>query len=82
MQYSLDDQLSKKYNIGTHTPRKSFGRNYYDEVTEATEGINYDALNQLSEVYGHSSTQITRTYLGWRDEDIKQVYLGTKGIRV
>lgn len=64
-QYKL--QIS---NFSTHTMRKTFGRQV---VTMAGENSEM-ALIKLSEVFGHSSTAITRRYLGLRQQEISEVY--------
>ena len=42
-------------NMGTHTPRKTFGWFYY------LEG---NSLESLSKIFGHSNTDITAKYIG------------------
>lgn len=61
---------SKSSNISTHSLRKTFGRRVYDMNNKSEH-----ALILLSDVFGHSSIQITRTYLGLKSEEIASVYL-------
>ena len=63
-------QLSKKEQISTHSLRKGFGRRVYD-----MNGQSEHALIKLSEVFGHSSIQLTRIYLGLKQEELNEVYM-------
>lgn len=57
-------------NISCHSTRKSFGRAIFEKSEENSEM----ALIKLSEVFGHSNTQITRRYLGLKTEEILSAY--------
>ena len=64
-----------KYNIKTkngssHTLRKTFGRRVF-EVNDRTDS----ALILLSHIFGHSSTAITRRYIGLQEQEIENAYL-------
>jgi len=48
---------------GTHTLRKSFGQTFYHANGETME-----ALLQLKEIFGHSSIEITKRYVGITSE--------------
>jgi integrase len=67
--------IFKKYNIkvdgniSSHTFRKTLGR----RVMEQNDYSN-QYLILLSELFGHSSTSITRRYLGIRDKEIHDIY--------
>lgn len=61
---------SKFQNVSTHSLRKTFGRRVYDK-----NGKTEHALITLSDVFGHSNIQITRTYLGLKAEEIASVYM-------
>jgi integrase len=61
---------SKFQNVSTHSLRKTFGRRVYDK-----NGKTEHALIKLSEVFGHSNIQITRTYLGLKAEEIADIYM-------
>lgn len=63
-------QLAKKDNISTHSLRKSFGRRVYE-----MNGQSEHALVKLSEMFSHSSVQITRIYLGLKQEELNEIYL-------
>jgi len=68
-------ELKYKYrlnidNISTHTLRKTFGRRIYDLAGTNSE----HALVMLSEIYNHSNTNITRKYLGIKQQEIFQIY--------
>lgn len=67
--------VKKKYkipcnHISCHSLRKSFGRAIFERSEENSEM----ALIKLSEVFGHSNTQITRRYLGLKTEEILSAY--------
>ena len=57
-------------NPSSHTLRKTFGKRVYE-----MDGQSERALIYLSEIFGHSSTAITRRYIGITQEQIKDVYL-------
>lgn len=57
-------------HISCHALRKSFGRAIFEKSAENSEM----ALIKLSEVFGHSNTQITRRYLGLKQEEILEAY--------
>lgn len=50
-------------SIGTHTPRKTYG---YIQYISHDKDINY-----VQELFGHSSTKVTKAYIGL-DEDISK----------
>jgi site-specific recombinase XerD len=58
-------------NISTHSLRKSFGRQVYENNHQSEH-----SLILLSEIFCHSSVSITRKYLGLRKEEIENIYLG------
>lgn len=63
--YKILQKVAKNLNIdyiGTHTMRKSFGYWYYKE---------YKDVATLMTIFNHSSPQITLTYIGITDEEIK-----------
>lgn len=57
-------------NISCHALRKSFSRRIYDMAGDNKEEV----LIYLGEVLSHSSTQITRRYIGLKQEHILQAY--------
>ena len=59
-----------KLSISTHSLRKSFGRRVYDNCKQSEH-----SLVLLSDIFRHTSTSITRKYLGLRQEEIGNVYL-------
>lgn len=72
---SVLKELKVKYklhiaNFSTHSMRKTFGRQIVSMAGENSEM----ALIKLSEIFGHSSTAITRRYLGLRQQEISEVY--------
>lgn len=67
-------RLFKEYNIKTtnpssHTLRKTFGRRVW-ELNNYSE----KSLVLLSEIFNHSSVQVTKRYLGIKEEEIFDVY--------
>ncbi len=56
--------------ISSHSLRKTFGRRVW-LINEYSD----KSLILLSHLFNHSSVQITRIYLGIREEEIKDVYL-------
>lgn len=61
---------SKKLNISSHSLRKSFARHIWEQ-NERSEG----ALILISHILNHSSIQVTRIYLGIRQENIDDIYM-------
>ena len=73
----LFKEVKRDYNIkidhfSTHTMRKTFGRRVVEQAGQNAE----TALIKLSELFNHSSPQITRRYLGLRQEELMEVYDG------
>lgn len=67
-------RLFKEYNIkcpacSTHLLRKCFGRRIW-ELNNHSE----KSLVLLSEIFNHSSVQVTKRYLGIREEELFDVY--------
>ena len=60
----------KGERLSSHSLRKSFGRRVWD-----VNGRNDEALIFLSDIFNHSSTSVTRRYLGIRQEEIRDIYL-------
>ena len=68
-------QIKLKYrlkikNFSTHSMRKTLGRKVVESAGTGAEM----ALIRLSEMYNHSSVQVTRRYLGLRQQEISEVY--------
>ncbi len=57
-------------NYSSHAHRKTFGAHVVEMAGENAER----ALIKLSEIFSHSSVQITRRYLGLKAEEIGEVY--------
>ena len=57
-------------NFSTHSMRKTLGR----KVVESAGPNAEMALIRLSEMYNHSSPQVTRRYLGLRQQELAGVY--------
>ena len=56
--------------VSSHSLRKCFGRRVYD-----VNGQSEHALVKLSQIFNHSSTQVTRIYLGIQQEEIDDIYM-------
>lgn len=65
----LKYRLSLK-NFSSHSLRKTFGRQVFKVSGDNSEM----ALVKLMEIFNHSSLQITKRYLGLKDEEIKETY--------
>ena len=59
-------------NISCHSLRKTFGRAIFEKACENGQGEM--ALIKLQSVFGHSTPQITKIYLGIKQEEILQCY--------
>lgn len=67
------NRLMKKYfkgKVSSHSLRKSFGRRVWENDNESERSLIY-----LSEIFNHSSIQMTRIYLGIRQEELNEVYI-------
>lgn len=57
-------------NFSTHSMRKTFGRQVYNNAGSNAEL----ALVKLSELFNHSDVRTTRKYLGLRSEELMETY--------
>lgn len=57
-------------NFSTHSMRKTFGRQVYNNAGSNAEL----ALVKLSELFNHSDVRTTRKYLGLRTEELMEAY--------
>lgn len=57
-------------NVSSHSLRKTFGRRVWDN-----DGGSDRALTHLSQIFNHTSTQVTRTYLGIQQETLNDIYM-------
>lgn len=57
-------------HFSTHSFRKTFGRQVVEMAGENCEM----ALIKLGEIFNHTSTSITRRYLGLRQQELREVY--------
>lgn len=68
-------EIRVKYNLkiknfSTHSMRKTFGRQVYNNAGSNAEL----ALVKLSELFNHSDVRTTRRYLGLRSEELMEAY--------
>jgi len=61
---------SKDLNVSSHSLRKTYGYRVFENNNESDK-----SLILLSDIFNHSSTKITRIYLGIRDKEISDIYL-------
>lgn len=57
-------------HFSTHSFRKTFGRKVVEMAGENSEM----ALIKLGEIFNHTSSSITRRYLGLRQQELREVY--------
>ncbi len=68
-------QVFKFYNVkvqnpSTHTFRKTFGKRVWDMDDRSERSLIY-----LSQIFNHSSLNVTRRYVGILQEDIRNIYM-------
>lgn len=68
-------EIKKRHNVkidnfSCHSLRKAFGRKVFESSGENAQM----ALVKLSELFNHSSVQITKIYLGLREEELLEAY--------
>lgn len=64
--------IASAEHFSTHSLRKTFGRRVWTQ--ECDRGRGDQALLLLCDIFGHSSVNITKRYLGIRQEEILSVY--------
>ncbi len=57
-------------NFSCHSIRKTFGRQVFNMSGDNSEM----ALIKLMEIMNHSNMEITKRYLGLKDQEIKEAY--------
>ena len=57
-------------HFSTHSLRKTFGRRVVEQAGTQSEM----ALIKLSEIFNHASPMVTRRYLGFRTQELNEVY--------
>ncbi len=60
----------KVQNASTHTFRKTFGKRVWEMDDKSERSLIY-----LSQIFNHSSIQVTRRYVGIVQEDIRNIYM-------
>ena len=68
-------EIKKRYNVkvdnfSCHSLRKAFGRKVFESSGENAQMV----LVKLSELFNHSSVQITKIYLGLREKELLETY--------
>ena len=62
-------QVGIEYNIGTHSPRKTFGM-----ISRMLHPNDYDSMELLQTIYNHSDTKTTNHYIGLTKKKIDAYY--------
>ena len=57
------------YNVGTHSPRKTFGR-----MSRMLHPNDYDSMELLQSIYNHSDSKTTKRYIGLTKEKMDQYF--------
>jgi len=63
------EDLGIEYNIGTHSPRKTFGM-----ISRMLHPNDYDGMELLQSVFNHSSTKVTGRYIGLTKQKVDAYY--------
>lgn len=58
-----------EYNVGTHSPRKTFGM-----MSRALHPGDYDSMELLQTIYNHSDTKTTKHYIGLTKQKVDKYY--------
>lgn len=58
-----------EYNVGTHSPRKTFGM-----MSRMLHPGDYDSMELLQTIYNHSDTKTTKHYIGLTKQKIDSYY--------
>lgn len=58
-----------EYNVGTHSPRKTFGM-----VSRMLHPGDYDSMELLQTIYNHSDTKTTKHYIGLTKKKVDKYY--------
>lgn len=70
LQTIFTKELKSKKKISSHSLRKTFGRRVWDKDNQSER-----ALIHLSQCFNHTSTAVTRRYLGITQNEIDDIYL-------
>lgn len=63
------DAVGIEYNIGTHSPRKTFGM-----ISRMLHPGDYDSMELLQTIYNHSDTKTTKHYIGLTKQKTDKYY--------
>lgn len=58
-----------EYNIGTHSPRKTFGM-----LSRMIHPNDYDSMELLQQIFNHSDTKTTQHYIGLTKQKVDRYY--------
>lgn len=61
--------LELTYNVGTHSPRKTFGM-----LNRMIHPSDYDSMEILQSIFNHSDTKTTRHYIGLTKQKVDKYY--------
>lgn len=62
-------EIGIEYNIGTHSPRKTFGK-----LSRMLHPSDYDSMETLQTIFNHSDTKTTKSYIGLTKKKIDTYY--------
>ena len=62
-------EVGIEYNVGTHSPRKTFGM-----ISRMIHPGDYDSMELLQTIYNHSDTKTTKHYIGLTKQKVDQYY--------
>lgn len=62
-------EVGIEYNVGTHSPRKTFGM-----ISRMIHPGDYDSMELLQSIYNHSDTKTTKHYIGLTRQKINAYY--------
>ena len=63
------DAVGITYNVGTHSPRKTFGM-----ISRMIHPNDYDSMELLQTIYNHSDAKTTKHYIGLTKQKVDQYY--------
>lgn len=62
-------ELGIKYNVGTHSTRKTFGM-----LSRMLHAGDYDSMELLQTIYNHSDTKTTKSYIGLTKQKVDKYF--------
>lgn len=72
--HQVCEELNLGFRLSTHSMRKSWAYNLYQEYKGVTFQGGFDIVDQLQYMLNHSSRAITLRYIGIQQEDVQKLY--------